>query len=96
LAYRVEYRKRAKRDLEEIAETVSFELFERICDGVESLAEFPERCALEPEPELRARRIRHLLCGSGSNVYRIIYRVRDERVEILTIRHGRRRPLRRV
>jgi plasmid stabilization system protein ParE len=96
LAYRVEYRRRAERDLDELAETLGSELFETICDAVESLAEFPERCAPVPETEFRVKGIRHLLCGSGSSIYRIIYRVRDERVEILTIRHARRRPLRRL
>jgi plasmid stabilization system protein ParE len=96
LAYRVVYRRRAERNLEALAKVLGFELFEAIVDAIESLAELPERCALVPEPELRRVGIRHLLCGWGNHVYRIIYRVRDERVEILTIRHGRRRPLRRV
>jgi plasmid stabilization system protein ParE len=79
--------------LERLAERMTPEIYDGLWDAVDSLAELPERCALVPEPKLRAKRVRHLLYGWGRQVYRIIYQVRDERVEILTIRHGRRRPL---
>lgn len=96
MAYRVEYRRRAERDLEKLARNLSFDWYEMICEAVESLRVFPERCALVPEPLLRGKGTRHLLCGSGRGIYRIIYRVRDERVEILTIRHAHRRVLQRL
>ncbi len=79
--------------MEQLAEQMTPETYDGLWDAVDSLAELPERCALVPEPKLRAKRVRHLLYGSGRHVYRIIYRVRDERVEILTIRHARRKPL---
>ncbi len=60
-------------------------------EAVESLTERPNRCALAPE--FRAKRIRHLLYGKGRNVYRILFRVNGEAVEILTVRHGARKPL---
>jgi hypothetical protein len=65
LAYRVEYRRRAERDLDTLAKTLGPERFEMICDAIESLAMFPERCALAPEGALRIKGIRNLLCGSG-------------------------------
>jgi len=79
--------------LERLAEQMTPEIYDGLWDAVDSLAELPERCALVPESKLRAKRVRHLLYGPGRQVYRILYRVRDERVEILTIRHARRRPL---
>ncbi len=79
--------------MERLAEQMTPETYDGLWDAVDSLAEFPERCALVPKPKLRAKRVRHLLYGPGRHVYRIIYRIRDERVEILTIRHARRRPL---
>jgi plasmid stabilization system protein ParE len=96
LAYRVLYRKRAERDLATLAESATLAWFDGLCDAVESLAELPYRCALAPESGLRQKGVRQLLYGEGRSVYRILYRVRDENVEILTIRHGRRRPVKGV
>jgi plasmid stabilization system protein ParE len=93
LAYLVRYRRRAERDLEKLAQASTLEWFDALVTAVESLGELPERCAFAPEPGFRARRIRHLLFGEGRNIYRILYRVSDESVEILTIRHCRRSPL---
>jgi len=93
LAYRVLYRKRAERDLDELARSVTLEWFDGLCDAIESLAQFPERCAFAPELSLRQKGVRRLLYGKGHGVYRVLYRVEDENVEILTIRHGRRKPI---
>jgi len=95
LAYRVLYRKQAERDLDRLARAATLEWFDGLCDAIESLTEFPERCALVPELGLRQKGVRHLLYGRGHGVYRILYRVKDENVEILTIRHGARKPIRR-
>jgi len=96
LAYRVVLGQRAERALEKLAENLTVEGYDGLWDAVDSLEEFPERCAFAPEPPLRHRGVRQLLYKVGRQVYRVLYRVRGERVEILTIRHGRRRPLRRV
>ncbi len=93
MAYRVLYRKRAERDLDRLAEGVALEWFEGLCDAIESLAEFPDRCALAPESGLRQKGVRQLLYGEGQSIYRILYRITDKNVEILTIRHARRRPI---
>jgi len=53
----------------------------------------PERCAFVPEPGLRLKGVRQLLYGRGHGVYRVLYRVKDENVEILTIRHASRKPI---
>ena len=93
MAYRVLYRRRAERDLEKLAEAATPEWFDGLCDAVESLAEFPNRCAFAPEPGLRRKGVRQLLYGEGRAIYRILYRVKDESVQILTIRHSHRRPI---
>ena len=95
MAYRVLYRKRAERDLDRLARAATLEWFDGLCEAIESLAELPERCALVPELGLRQKGVRHLLYGRGHGVYRILYRIKDENVEILTIRHGARKPIRR-
>ena len=53
--------------------------------AVERLAEFPHSGRVVPE--LRRREIREVIHGS----YRIIYRVGEEDVFILTVRHGAQR-----
>ena len=95
MAYRVLYRKRAERDFNRLARSATLKWFDGLCDAVESLAEFPERCALTPEVTLREKGVRQLLYGEGHSVYRILYRIKDESVQILTIRHARRKPIRR-
>jgi mRNA-degrading endonuclease RelE of RelBE toxin-antitoxin system len=95
LAYRVLYRKRAERDLAKLTESATLAWFDGVCEAVQSLAELPDRCAFAPEPGLRQRGVRQLLYGEGRSVYRILYRVRGESVQILTIRHAHRRPIKR-
>ena len=95
MAYRVLYRKRAERDLDRLARGATLEWFDGLCDAIESPTEFPERCVFAPEATLRKRGVRQLLYGEGHSVHRVLYRVKDESVRILTIRHARRRPIRR-
>jgi plasmid stabilization system protein ParE len=94
LAYHVRYRRRAERDLEKLAQASTLEWFDELVAAVESLQEFPERCAFAPEPGFRFRGIRQLLFGEGRTIYRILYRVFDDYVQILTIRHASRQALR--
>ncbi len=93
MAYRVLYRRRAERDLDRLAEGATPEWFDGLCDAIGSLAELPDRCAFVSEPSLRKKGVRHLLYGRGHSVYRILYRVEGETVQILTVRHARRRLL---
>lgn len=95
MAYYVLYRRRAERDLENLAEASTPEWFDGLSNAIESLAEFPYRCAFATEPGLRQKGVRQLLYGERRSIYRVLYRVKDESVHILTIRHARRRPLER-
>jgi len=96
LACRVLYRKRAERDLDKLARGVTLEWFDGLCDAVESLARCPERCAFVAEPSLRRKGMRQLLYGKGHGVYRVLYRVKEENVEILAIRHASRKHVSRM
>ena len=93
MAYRVLYRRRAERDLDQLARRATLDWFDGLCDAIESLAQFPNRCAFAPERGLRRKGVRQLLYGKGRGIYRILYRVKDEDVEVLTVRHAHRRPL---
>ena len=58
---------------------------ERILDGVERLAAFPQ--SGRSVPEWRKPSLREIVIRS----YRVIYRVRRDTVEILTVIHGARK-----
>lgn len=56
----------------------------RLLAEVETLPEMPRRCRVVPE--LERADVRELLFGN----YRVIYRIEEEALVILTVRHGRR------
>ena len=56
--------------------------------SVRSLAENPERGPLAAEEELADLGIRELLIGKRSRVHRVFFRVREDIVEVLRVRHA--------
>lgn len=62
-------------------------------DAIASLASFPERCLLAPENARFPFEVRQLLYGHKPHVYRILFTMDGATVNILHIRHGRRRPI---
>lgn len=96
MAYVVSLTARAERDLAEIyehihaAESVAarrwFEALRRV---IVTLQEHPNRGAFTPE----SKKIRHLLYGHKTRIYRVIYVVIDDQkhVYVLHLRHGARR-----
>jgi plasmid stabilization system protein ParE len=61
----------------------------KIRDQIDSLAHLPERSGEAPEAKYFGEALRHVTVWP----YRIVYRVKPDSVEIVTIRHGARRPL---
>lgn len=57
---------------------------DRVFAEVETLAEMPRRGRIVPE--LERPNVRELLVGN----YRVIYRVADDEIVIMAVRHGRR------
>jgi len=64
-------------------------------EAIETLSEMPARCALAPEAAKLGVSLRQLLHGKHPSVYRIVFRVVEDvlEVHVLTVRHGARRPL---
>jgi len=56
----------------------------RLFDSVATLRQQPHRCRVVPE--LGRNHIRELILGQ----YRVIFQIRDDVVQVLTVRHGRR------
>jgi plasmid stabilization system protein ParE len=61
-------------------------------EAISSLAIFPQRCPLAGESALFPFVVRQLLYGRKPHVYRILFTVDGKTVNILHIRHGRRKP----
>ncbi len=53
----------------------------------------PHRCPLAPENEEFEDEVRQHLYGKRDNKYRILFSIMDAEVQILHIRHGKRRRL---
>ena len=96
MAYLVKLMPRAKRDLRLIFEHIhanesatALRWYQGLQQQILTLEETPDRCPATPE----SRNLGHLLCGRKPHVYRVIYRVLEEKkqVDVLHIRHGARR-----
>lgn len=61
----------------------------KIRDQIDALARLPERFAEAPEARFFREPLRHVTVWP----YRIVYRVKPDTVEVVTIRHGARRPM---
>jgi toxin ParE1/3/4 len=95
MVYLVNITSRAERDLARLYEEINaahsdaaLKWYRALKKAILSLAKQPNRC-----PLIRKRgKLRHLLYGHKAHIYRAIYRVleKQERVEVLHIRHGAR------
>lgn len=57
--------------------------------GVQTVKAFPQRCAVAPESAAFAHEIRQLIYG----VYRILFMIQKNTVQVLHVRHSARQPL---
>jgi plasmid stabilization system protein ParE len=101
MTFRVELTSEAEGDADTILEWLlshhagltGMNWFKALEDAIDSLAEFPGRCALAPESRMFPREVRHLLYGHKPHVYRILFTIEGGSVYVLHIRHGRREQL---
>lgn len=61
----------------------------RLQSAIQSLRIFPQRHAVVFDSAAAGREVRQMTFG----VYYVLYSVDDDRVDVLTVRHGARRPL---
>lgn len=61
--------------------------------AIASLKQLPSRCAVAPESQDFSIEVRQLLYGRRPNVYRILFAIEGDVVQVLHLRHGRRRPI---
>jgi len=100
MAYLVSLTGRAERDLAHLYVDINAQhsdaalnWYRGIKQAILSLEEQPNRCPVTPENH----KLRHLLYGGKPHIYRAIYRIleKEQRVEVLHIRHGARRRFKR-
>ena len=99
MTYRVHIQPSAEADLEdayrwiaEDAPLAAARWYKGLVEAMQTLRSFPERCPVAPEDRAFPETIRQLLYGRRQQRYRILFTVQDDRVEILHIRHGARKP----
>ena len=100
--FRVELSQQAQRDIAAIYDWLQSQQagdagarwFLALRAAVASLTNLPPRCPLAPESRDSPVEVRHLLYGRRPHVYRILFAIEGDVVQVLHIRHGRRRPIR--
>src|SRR5713101_2330994 len=65
--------------------------FNGLVKAIGSLDEQPDRYPYAPEAELFHKEIRQKLYGKRRGVYRVLFEIRQDVVEVLHIRHAARR-----
>ena len=101
MAFRVEVSLEAERDAEGILEWLlsqqtgqaGIDWFLALDDAFASLAQFPERCPIASENPRFPFEVRQLLYGRKPHIYRILFTIAGDTVQVLHIRHGRRKPV---
>ena len=61
---------------------------------IQTLRANPGRCPVDPDSEAYGREVRVLLYGRRRGVYRILFAIEGDVVQVLTVRHAARRSLR--
>ncbi len=76
--------------MEQLSPESAEKWFDGLIDAIESLNKSPKRCSLAPENEVFSEDIRQLLYGKGRSIYRILFTVSEQVVDILHVRHTAR------
>ena len=99
--FRVELSDRAKRDISAIYDWLRSQQagdagerwFVGLRAAIASLTHLPSRCPLAPENRDSPVEVGQLLYGRRPHIYRILFAIEGDVVNVLHIRHGRRRPV---
>ena len=97
--FRVELSEQAQRDIAAIYDWLQQQQagdagerwFLELRASIASLTTLPSRCPTAPESRDSATEVRQLLYGRRPHRYRILFSIDGELVQVVHIRHGRRR-----
>jgi len=101
MAFRVELSDQAQRDISAIYDWLRSQQagdtgerwFLALRAAIGSLADLPSRCPMAPENRDAPVEVRQLLYGRRPHTYRVLFAIEGDVVQILHIRHARRRPV---
>jgi plasmid stabilization system protein ParE len=101
MAFRVELSDQAQADIAAIYDWLRSQQageagerwFVALREAITSLSTLPTRCPVSAESRESPVEVRQLLYGRKPHVYRILSIIERDVVQVLHIRHGRRRPL---
>jgi plasmid stabilization system protein ParE len=60
---------------------------------IAKLKSSPHACPIDPDSNVYGQEVRVLLHGKGRSVYRVLFMVRGDTVNVLTVRHSAQRSL---
>jgi plasmid stabilization system protein ParE len=100
MAFRVELSEQAQRDVSAIYDWLRSQQavdagerwFRALRTAIGSLADLPGRCPLAAENRDASVEVRQLLYGRRPHTYRILFAIEGQFVQVLHVRHARRRP----
>lgn len=100
MAFRVELSDQAQRDISAIYDWLRSQQagdagerwFRALRTAIGSLADVPTRCPLAAEDRDASVEVRQLLYGRRPHTYRILFAIEGHVVQVLHVRHARRRP----
>jgi toxin ParE1/3/4 len=100
MAFRVELSEQAQRDVSAIYDWLRSQQagdagerwFRALGTAIGSLADVPARCSLAAEDRDASVEVRQLLYGRRPHTYRILFAIEGDVVQVLHVRHARRRP----
>jgi plasmid stabilization system protein ParE len=100
MGFRVELSEQAQRDVSAIylwlcseqAGDAGERWFRALRTAIRSLADLPARCPLAAENRDASVEVRQLLYGRRPHTYRILFAIEGDVVQVLHVRHARRRP----
>jgi plasmid stabilization system protein ParE len=100
MAYQVRITARAERDageairyLQQRSRAAAARWHAGLTEALRSLEEQPERCGSAPEAEELGIGLRQFLFGKRRGVYRVLFTIEGDTVNVLHIRHAAQRPL---
>ena len=100
MTFRVELSEQAQRDVSAIYDWLRSQQagdagerwFRALRTAIGSLADVPVRCPLAAENRDASVELRQLLYGRRPHTYRILFAIEGDVVQVLHVRHARRRP----
>jgi plasmid stabilization system protein ParE len=99
MAYRFKFSARAAADVNRIIDRIAEmsparaeKWYKGLLNRVATLKSFPKKCPVAPEGEPIGVEVRELLYGKRPSIYRILFTISEDMIEIRAVWHGSHGP----